>query len=347
MSATVLFSKHSWFNLWHFLNVTLRDCSWVRSFMTADWYVWSNDLPYLSDEAYATCMLSKILSSEYWSLASLRVLLLTQAWTHLLHCRWRTWLYSVRFHLLNVSSFCYQYISQTQWHFRTIVVCTYYVNKLVRRRLGWVCLLTLSQITDIYIITYTFSQHFTMTLSDKHDLERAFIEENAALPSDQRYPVQLTSEQYDRLFRSPPYRPVHKLGNPNALGVITFILVQAPTAFIQMGWGSTTAAANGVLFGPYYMLGGLGLIISGVMEWVSFDDNFMHYSSDSNEYRQIVGNTFPSVVYITFGGNWYAILASSSPRISHILHKAWPWGPSRPSTWNCIHISWRNQLTRL
>lgn len=186
-----------------------------------------------------------------------------------------------------------------------------------------------------------------MTLSDKHDLERAFIEENAALPSDQRYPVQLTSEQYDRLFRSPPYRPVQKLGNPNALGVITFILVQAPTAFIQMGWGSTTAAANGVLFGPYYMLGGLGLIISGVMEWVSLDDNFMHYSSDSNEYRQIVGNTFPSVVYITFGGNWCVILASSSPYISHILYKARPWSPSRPSTWNCIHISWRNQLTGL
>lgn len=72
----------------------------------------------------------------------------------------------------------------------------------------------------------------------------------------------------------------------------------------------------------------------------------MSYSSN-NEYRQIVGNTFPSVVYVTFGGNWYASFASSSTYISHILYKARPWGPSRPSTWNCIHISWRNQLTGL
>lgn len=142
-----------------------------------------------------------------------------------------------------------------------------------------------------------------MASSSIHDLEKAFIQDNAISdPPDQRSPVQLTSQQYERLLRSPTYRPLAKnLGNPSPLGIITFILVQAPTAFIQMGWGKTTVAANTVLFGPYYMLGGLGLIIAGVMEWVS-SDVLVNWLCANDP--QVVGNTFPSVVYITFGGNW-------------------------------------------
>lgn len=83
-------------------------------------------------------------------------------------------------------------------------------------------------------------------------------------PNQRSLGIPLSPEQHDRFLT--PSR--HKFGNPAPLGLIAFILVQAPTAFIQMGWGGSSAAANTVLIGPYYLLGGLALIISGVMEWV-------------------------------------------------------------------------------
>ncbi|KAE9402048.1 hypothetical protein BT96DRAFT_817036 [Gymnopus androsaceus JB14] len=150
-----------------------------------------------------------------------------------------------------------------------------------------------------------------MASNSVNDLEKASIEEiEVSKRSDQRSPIQLTSEQYERLLRYPAYIPLAKnLGNPTPLGMITFILVQAPTAFIQMGWGNTTVAANTALFGTYYMVGGLGLIIAGVMEW-------------------LVGNTFPCVAFITFGGNWLSIGALLDP--AHEIASTFPGGTSSP-----------------
>ncbi|KAJ3789396.1 GPR1/FUN34/yaaH family-domain-containing protein [Lentinula aff. detonsa] len=136
-------------------------------------------------------------------------------------------------------------------------------------------------------------------MTSMHDIEKVSIEQREfSGPS----PVQLTTEQFDRLFLTPRTDMSDrssagvqlKFGNPTPLGLIAFLLVQAPTAFIQMGWGGSTAAANAVLIGPYYLLGGLGLVLSGVMEW-------------------IIGNTFPSVVAITFGGNWLALATIADP----------------------------------
>ncbi|KAJ4481134.1 GPR1/FUN34/yaaH family-domain-containing protein [Lentinula aciculospora] len=76
-----------------------------------------------------------------------------------------------------------------------------------------------------------------------------------------------------------------------------------------MGWGGSTTAANAVLTGPYYLLGGLALVISGVMEW-------------------IIGNTFPSVVAITFGGNWLALATIMDP--AHGIASTFPSGTSSP-----------------
>ncbi|KAJ3754154.1 GPR1/FUN34/yaaH family-domain-containing protein [Lentinula raphanica] len=130
------------------------------------------------------------------------------------------------------------------------------------------------------------------------DIEKISLEQRELTG---RSPIQLTSEQFERLLLTPQANirtqssvGVHKFGNPTPLGLIAFLLVQAPTACIQLGWGGSNAAANAVLIGPYYLLGGLGLIISGVMEWV-------------------VGNTFPSVVAITFGGNWLALATVADP----------------------------------
>ncbi|KAJ3838039.1 GPR1/FUN34/yaaH family-domain-containing protein [Lentinula raphanica] len=132
------------------------------------------------------------------------------------------------------------------------------------------------------------------------DIEKISLEQRELIG---RSPIQLTSEQFERLLLTPQANirtqssvgvHGHKFGNPTPLGLIAFLLVQAPTACIQLGWGGSNAVANAVLIGPYYLLGGLGLIISGVMEWV-------------------VGNTFPSVVAITFGGNWLALATVADP----------------------------------
>ncbi|KAJ3825335.1 GPR1/FUN34/yaaH family-domain-containing protein [Lentinula raphanica] len=155
---------------------------------------------------------------------------------------------------------------------------------------------------DSYSLTasyyYSSRTAYTDFLVAMSDIEKISIEQ-------QEYtghaPVQLTSEQFDRLLHTSQTNTnshssvgVHRFGNATPLVLITFLLVEAPTAFIQMGWGGSNATANAVLIGPYYLLGGLGLIISGVMEW-------------------IVGNTFSCIVAITFGGNWLAVALLADP----------------------------------
>ncbi|KAF8824386.1 GPR1/FUN34/yaaH family-domain-containing protein [Lentinula edodes] len=148
-----------------------------------------------------------------------------------------------------------------------------------------------------------------------HDIEKGSIEQQGVTG---RPPIQLTPEQFERLFLAPhpdtgnssAYRlGVQRFGNPTPLAMIAFLLVQAPTACIQMGWGGSTTAANAVLTGPYYLLGGLGLVISGVMEW-------------------IIGNTFSSVVAITFGGNWLALATITDP--AHGIASTFPSGINSP-----------------
>ncbi|KAF9074627.1 GPR1/FUN34/yaaH family-domain-containing protein [Rhodocollybia butyracea] len=143
-----------------------------------------------------------------------------------------------------------------------------------------------------------------------HDAEKGYNIEERLEETQQRAPIIQTSpEQYERFLLASNRQKAHKFGNPAPLGLIAFILVQAPTAFIQMGWGGSSAAANAVLIGPYYLLGGLALIISGVMEWV-------------------IGNTFPCVVSITFGGNWLAVGTILDP--AHGIASTFPDGASSP-----------------
>lgn len=110
------------------------------------------------------------------------------------------------------------------------------------------------------------------TSSTHHDIEK--VEIQLRDNSEHSSPVQYTPEQYERLFltpgdRAPRRKFAPKFGNPTPLGVVSFLLVIAPTAFINMGLDGSTAAAAITLVGPYYVLGGLAQIIAGIMEWVS------------------------------------------------------------------------------
>ncbi|KAF5391959.1 hypothetical protein D9757_003267 [Collybiopsis confluens] len=139
------------------------------------------------------------------------------------------------------------------------------------------------------------------------DLEKGTFEtrETAGLASNSTSPTQPEQEQYERLLlnASP------KVGNPTPLALISFIMVLAPTAFVQMGWGSSSLASSPVFVGSYYLLGGLALIIAGVMEW-------------------IVGNTLACIVDMMFGGNWLSLAVVLDP--VHGIASAFPEGINSP-----------------
>ncbi|KAK7043999.1 hypothetical protein VNI00_008167 [Paramarasmius palmivorus] len=133
--------------------------------------------------------------------------------------------------------------------------------------------------------------------SSIHANNRVDAEKGAATVEHQEHAgstVQLTRSQYERLFlepggRAPPVSTLsQRFGNPTPLAVVAFTLVLAPVAccFLKMGKADATSIA--ALVGPFYFLGGTAMVISGVMEW-------------------ILGNTFPFVVFITFGGFWLGL----------------------------------------
>ncbi|KAF5351298.1 hypothetical protein D9758_008000 [Tetrapyrgos nigripes] len=113
-----------------------------------------------------------------------------------------------------------------------------------------------------------------------------------------RPPIQLSPEQYEQLFLQPRDRAPSSLtirfGNPTAIGIISHLLSLTPTAAYLMRWGGADATSLVTMVGPYYFIGGLGLVLSGVMEWV-------------------LGNSFPSVVFISFGGFWLSLGTLNDP----------------------------------
>lgn len=102
--------------------------------------------------------------------------------------------------------------------------------------------------------------------------------------------VQLTAEQFERLYLQPGGAKAKgdlakRFGNPTPLGIASFLLSLTPFSCYLMGWTGTSTAAAPTLVGAMYFMGGLGLALAGIFEWV-------------------LGNTFTSVVFITFSSFW-------------------------------------------
>jgi uncharacterized protein len=103
------------------------------------------------------------------------------------------------------------------------------------------------------------------------------VEKGAShLDSGMRPPIQLTPEQYERLFVQPggiaPAVPLsQKFGNPTPLGMVCYLLCLTPTVCYYMQWGKSNTASLTTMVGPYYFIGGPGMFITGVMEWVSLE----------------------------------------------------------------------------
>jgi len=128
------------------------------------------------------------------------------------------------------------------------------------------------------------SHHTAMSDVDSRDL----LEGGA--PMGRQISVQLTQEQFERLYLEPGGRKSKgdlskRFANPTPLGLASFLLCLTPFSCYLMGWAGTTTAAAPTLVGAMLFMGGLGLILAGLLEWV-------------------LGNTFTVVVFITFGSFW-------------------------------------------
>ncbi|TKW56130.1 Protein alcS [Colletotrichum tanaceti] len=100
--------------------------------------------------------------------------------------------------------------------------------------------------------------------------------------------VSMSPELFEKLYLSPLNNVKGDLrktfGNPTPIAIVGFLISLTPLSCDLMGWrGATTSGAAGI--GAYFFFGGLLMFVGGLLEWV-------------------LGNTFPSVVFLTFSAFW-------------------------------------------
>jgi len=133
-------------------------------------------------------------------------------------------------------------------------------------------------------------------------------------PIGRQLSVQLTNEQFERLYLQPGGQASKgdlskRLGNPTALGLISFLLCLTPVSCFLMGFGPSAAASNTSNAGSFFLIGGVGLYVAGLLEF-------------------ILGNTFPFVVFFSFGGYWATFGFINSPQ--QALTSAYATGAESP-----------------
>ncbi|KAF2636761.1 GPR1/FUN34/YaaH-class plasma membrane protein-like protein [Massarina eburnea CBS 473.64] len=109
--------------------------------------------------------------------------------------------------------------------------------------------------------------------------------------------ISITPELFEKLYLSPQNNVKGDLrrtfGNPTPIALIGFLISLFPLSMALMGWrGAGNSGASGV--GSYFFFGGLLMILGSVGEW-------------------IIGNTFPFVVFGSFGAYWLAFAATLTP----------------------------------
>lgn len=138
--------------------------------------------------------------------------------------------------------------------------------------------------------------------------------------------VTLTPSQFEEMYLQPGSKSrqqtsnIKAFGNPTPLGIVCFLLTYTPTMCVLMGFRGTTANSLLSLLGAYYFFGGMGMWISGILEW-------------------IVGNTFPSLVFISFGSFWLSLAIVVDPRVM-VQSTLGQTGPVFNSGWGLYLIFW-------
>ncbi|KAH8117437.1 GPR1/FUN34/yaaH family-domain-containing protein [Phellopilus nigrolimitatus] len=126
-----------------------------------------------------------------------------------------------------------------------------------------------------------------------------FVEQITHGVSRQLTTVTLSPEQFESLYLQPrrtvqPGGLASRVGNPTPLGVSSFLLAHMPLAMDLLNFQGATAASSTGMLGAFYGCAGIGLYLASIMEW-------------------LIGNTFPCVVFGTFGGFWISYGVSIQP----------------------------------
>ncbi|KAK4548213.1 hypothetical protein LTR36_010082 [Oleoguttula mirabilis] len=109
--------------------------------------------------------------------------------------------------------------------------------------------------------------------------------------------LSISPELFEKIYLSPQNKVAGDLrktfANPTPLALVGFLLSLSPLSCILMGWrGAGGAGASDI--GAYLFFGGLLMILGAIGEWV-------------------IGNTFPFVVFGSFGAFWLAFAATLQP----------------------------------
>lgn len=100
-----------------------------------------------------------------------------------------------------------------------------------------------------------------------------------------------TPSHFEKLYLAPEQPVAGNLrltfGNPTPVALGGFLLANTPATIQLMGWRGSGEGTGNVAagVGTFYFLGAVCLYAGGIGEW-------------------ILGNTFPSTVFFTFGGFW-------------------------------------------
>ncbi|OAL23848.1 hypothetical protein AYO20_10868 [Fonsecaea nubica] len=113
--------------------------------------------------------------------------------------------------------------------------------------------------------------------------------------------VSIPADMFDRMFLQVQNQDPATGGrsakqtfaNPTPLSIVGFLLCLSPLSCDLMGWRG--AGGNGAAsVGAYFFIGGVLMLLGGFLEWVA-------------------GNTFPFVVFASFGGFWFSYGATLLP----------------------------------
>jgi len=109
--------------------------------------------------------------------------------------------------------------------------------------------------------------------------------------------ISISPELFEKLYLSPQNKVSGDLrktfGNPTPIAICGFLLCLTPLSCILMGWrgaGGSGASDTAV----YFFFGGILMLVGGFLEW-------------------IIGNTFPCVVFMSFGAFWLSFAGTLQP----------------------------------
>lgn len=120
--------------------------------------------------------------------------------------------------------------------------------------------------------------------------------------------VSMSPELFEKLYLSPQNAIKGELrktfANPTAIAIAGFVLCLTPLSCDLMGWRG--AGGNGAASIPvYFFQGGILMNLGGLLEW-------------------ILGNTFPSIVFLVFGTFWLSFAGILSPSFAAFASYAPP-----------------------